>query len=114
MKRFPALVMMAALCLSCSTTNVVLTGTTVELQTKPMALHTPIPRFSWKYDSHDKDVRQLAYRVIVSTTAELASRGVGDVWDSEQITSADMVLIPYGGRPLKSRERVYWCVETTV
>ena len=86
----------------------------VEQQYHPMALATTRPRFSWKYESTERDVLQQSYRIIVSTTAEYAAQGIGDLWDSGVTASSQMLYIPYGGKVLHSRDKAYWKVITMV
>ena len=57
---------------------------------------------------------QQNYRIIVATTAENAQKGIGDLWDSGVIPSSQMLYIPYAGKELKSRDKAYWKVITTV
>lgn len=37
-------------------------------------------------------------------------RGEIPVWDSGKVLSSQSVKVPYGGKPLSSRERLYWRV----
>lgn len=53
---------------------------------------------------------QTAYRILASSSALLSSNDCGDLWDSGKITSTRCFGIPYGGKPLCSRQRVYWKV----
>ena len=86
----------------------------VEQQQHSMALATNEPRFSWKYESNERDVAQQSYRIIVSTTAENAEKGIGDLWDSGVTASSKMLYIPYEGKVLCSRDKGFWKVFTTV
>ena len=42
---------------------------------------------------------------------DILAAGRGDVWDSGKVASAESVNVTYGGRPLRSRERVHWKVQ---
>ena len=86
---------------------------TVEYQDGSQPLATNIPRFSWKYETSDSNVRQTSYRIIVSSTRDLAEQGIGDLWDSKTVASDRMLLVPYGGKPLHSRDKAYWKVITS-
>ena len=68
--------------------------------TEPMGLGIAIPRFYWHCEG---GMMQTAYRIV-------AGRGQETVWDSGKVHSASMTHIPYGGKPLESRDRINWTV----
>ncbi|MCR5039213.1 MAG: glycoside hydrolase family 78 protein [Bacteroidales bacterium] len=90
----------------------------VEQQTRQQALATAQPHFSWQYETTESNVVQQDYRIIVSSTAENAQKGIGDLWDSKTVASSQMLNIPmrfpYTFEPLQSRDQAYWKVITTV
>ena len=77
-------------------------------------LDTDEPRFSWNYESDAKNVKQTSYRIIVASSAQSAQNGLGDLWDSDVINSDRMLYIPYEGKPLQSRDKVFWKVFATL
>ena len=93
---------------------IVLVHPTVEYQDGSQPLATAEPRFSWNYQADVRDVRQTSYRIIVASTPENARNNIGDLWDSRTIPSDRMLLIPYQGKSLGSRDQAYWKVITTV
>jgi len=104
---------------SCNKTlNVSIVNPNVEQQIHPQALATAQPCFSWQYETTESNVMQQDYRIIVATTAENAQKGIGDLWDSETVSSNQMLnipmLFPYTFEPLQSRDRAYWKVITIV
>ena len=99
--------------------KVEITNPTVEMQDGSMPLATATPRFSWNYEARVDNVMQTNYRIIVASSEEKARRGEGDLWDSENgdvrtENGNRMLYIPYEGKPLKSRDRCWWRVYTTV
>ncbi len=94
--------------------KVQLSNPTVEMQDGSIPLATSEPRFSWCYESEEDNVAQTDYRIIVASTKENAAKGIGDLWDTKTVASNRMLYIPYGGKPLKSRDRCWWKVYTTV
>ena len=66
-------------------------------------------RFTWVLYHPERGARQRAYQVIVSSSRELAEKGVGDVWDSGVVESGENVAV-YGGPPLESSREYYWRV----
>lgn len=77
-------------------------------------LDTDEPRFSWNYESDAKNVKQTSYRIIVASTLDGALKGIGNLWDSDVINSDRMLYIPYEGKPLQSRDKVFWKVFATL
>ncbi|MCR5036914.1 MAG: glycoside hydrolase family 78 protein [Bacteroidales bacterium] len=94
----------AALLASCSKTR------HFEIKT----LDTYEPRFSWNFESDAQNVKQISYRIIASSTENGALQGLGDLWDSGIIESDKMLYIPYEGKPLQSRDKVFWKVFATL
>lgn len=94
--------------------KVEITNLTVEMQDGSMPLATATPRFSWNYEAKVDNVMQTSYRIIVASSEEKARRGEGDLWDSQTVDTSQMLYIPYAGTPLKSRDRCWWRVYTTV
>lgn len=71
-----------------------------EYLTDPIGIDILCPRLSWNCQG---GIRQTAYRIVACVNGE-------PVWDSGKVASSSMTHIPYGGRALKSRERVTWSV----
>ena len=120
-----AFIATAILLYSCnSDVNVSIVNPNVEQQFHEQPLATSLPRFSWNYGTDrrsdeekqttESEVRQQNFRIIVATTAENAKKGIGDLWDSGVVPSSQMLYIPYEGVELKSRDKAYWKVITTV
>ncbi|HEY7352390.1 MAG TPA: family 78 glycoside hydrolase catalytic domain [Terriglobales bacterium] len=76
----------------------------------PLGIDTSIPHFSWQSDNTERNWRQSAYQILVASSTENLKSGEGDIWDSQKISSADSVDIPYAGPELQSRKRYYWTV----
>ena len=73
-----------------------------EYLTNPIGIDYTRPRLSWVCEGGKK---QTAYRVIAKDDDGNA------IWDSGKTASSKMHLIPWGGKALKSRQRVTWSVE---
>ena len=119
MKRSFVFWLLASLLLVSCGSKIKIVNPTVEMQDGSMPLATATPRFSWNYEASVDNVIQVDYRIIVSSSEERARRGEGDLWDSENgdvrtENGNRMLYIPYEGKPLKSRERCWWRVYTTV
>ncbi len=75
----------------------------------PLGLTELRPRLSWRLDTPREGARQVAYRLMASSSPD--GFGVPELWDSGRVASNQTAFIEYGGAPLYSRERVYWRVE---
>ena len=113
MKRLFPFLTALLLVFSANAQKINIVNPTVEMQSNPQALHTAQPRFSWQYTADRPNVVQSTYRIIVSSTYKKAKRAIGDLWDTT-VASSDMLYIPYKGKTLHSRKKVYWAVHTTV
>ncbi len=135
MRRIIPLLLMAALFAACGS-KVEITNLTVEMQDGRLPnatevertaisnatevertaifLATATPRFSWNYEAKVDNVMQTSYRIIVASSEEKARRGEGNLWDSQTVDTSQMLYILYVGTPLKSRDRCWWRVYTTV
>ena len=116
MQRITLLILTFIALASCTSNNlnISIISSNVEQQFHEQPLATAVPRFSWKYETTESEVVQQNYRIIVATTAENAQKGIGDLWDSGVVHSSQMLYIPYAGKELKSRDKAFWKVITTV
>ncbi len=81
-----------------------------EYARNPLGIDTSIPRFSWNVSHTERGQKQTAYQIVVSSSRELPQRGIGDLWDSGEVTSESFVNQEYAGPPLASFSRYYWKV----
>ena len=108
------LLLVAAILLVSCGSKIRIVSPTVEMQDGSMPLATNEPRFSWQYEADVNNVVQTDYRIIVASSEENARKGIGDLWDSKSVDTNQMLYITYEGIPLKSRDRCWWKVFTTV
>lgn len=73
----------------------------------PLGFYDASPRFSWQLPSEVK--AQTKYHIVVATAPELLSSNP-DLWNSQQVDSKQSTFIEYQGKPLSSRQKVYWQV----
>jgi len=64
----------------------------------PVGFYDATPTFSWKLPKGT--TAQTAYQVVVD-----------GLWDSGKVASDQSVYVPYGGKPLQSRQQVAWKVK---
>lgn len=83
-----------------------------EYAINPLGLETPHPRLSWVLTSAERGEKQTAYQILAASSEEKLQAATGDVWDSGKVTSDQSIQFPYMGKPLSSRQQVYWKVRT--
>lgn len=71
---------------------------------------TSTPVFSWLLHSDERGVGQSAYQIIVSDSEKKLSKGIGNMWDTGKVMSAESLGAVYAGLPLESGKRYYWKV----
>ncbi|MDR3329440.1 MAG: family 78 glycoside hydrolase catalytic domain [Prevotellaceae bacterium] len=77
----------------------------------PEGVGTPAPRFSWELADSGVNVVQLAYQLLVASTADKLAAGEGDVWQPDEQQGTASVLAPYGGAPLAAGADFFWKVK---
>ena len=76
----------------------------------PIGVDELHPRLSWWLDDERPAEVQTAYHILAARRPELLDADTGDLWDSGRVESSSTCQIPYAGRPLSSRQRVWWKV----
>jgi len=77
----------------------------------PLGIGEVLPRLGWVLNSSRRGDRQLAYQVLVASTAELLAKDRGDLWDSGKVESDESAHVVYAGSPLVSRMACFWKVK---
>ena len=75
----------------------------------PLGLDTPSPRLSWLMDDARNGAVQNAYRIIVGVDSATVSRGQGNIWDTQKVSS-DNMSVTYRGQNLQPFTKYYWQV----
>lgn len=83
---------------------------TCEYLENPKGIDTPQPRLSWQLQSTERNMKQSAYQVIVSSSIEKLNSHVGDTWDSGKVSSGQSIHVQYSGPSLKSHQVCWWSV----
>jgi alpha-L-rhamnosidase len=81
-----------------------------EHRINPLEIDTATPRLTWTFQADPKAPRgrrQTAYQIQVDSQQDITGAGL---WDSGKVTSAETVLIPYAGKPLRSDMDCFWRV----
>lgn len=85
---------------------------TCEYRTAPSVVDAEHPRLSWINEavSGRRGASQKAWQIRVASSEERLLSGEADLWDSRKVKDDRSILIPYGGRPLRSCESCWWQV----
>lgn len=110
MKQYCFFIIITLFTLSCSQTTLEVFELKIENRSNPLGMQTIQPRFSWKLNSSERGLQQLAYQIFVASTDEGLNNGEIDLWDSGKIESNRSIFIPYQGIPLNSRQIAFWKV----
>ncbi len=78
----------------------------------PLGVDNTHPHFSWKNRLNHNGQIQAAYEIEVASDTVCLRLGKADLWRRGKVTSANQVMVPYGGKPLASRQLCYWRVRT--
>jgi len=78
---------------------------------RPIGLEVARPRLSWALESGARNTRQAAYRITAASSRNGLTGGAADLWDSARIESDRCFDVAYGGRELRSSQRVWWRVQ---
>ncbi len=77
----------------------------------PIGIESEHPRFSWIIQATHSDVKQTAYRILVSDDPEKLKQEKGDIWDTGKINSDTSIQVPYAGSTLAPTKKYYWRVK---
>jgi alpha-L-rhamnosidase len=77
----------------------------------PTGVEDPRPRLSWRLEDPRQGARQTAYRMVAaSSPGKLETKP--DLWDTGVVPGDTTLDVEYGGRKLRSRQTVYWRVQS--
>lgn len=80
----------------------------VQYLNNPIGIESKHPLLSYTLTSDIHHQAQTAYRILAASTQNLLRQEIGDVWDSGKVFDPKPFAIEYAGKPLKSRQRVFW------
>lgn len=95
---------------SCKPDRIEVINLKCEDQNEPIAIHYTNPLLSWNVKTQTTGFEQTAYRILVSSNQESLKKNGGTYWDSGKVMSSGSIYIPYTGKELSSREKLYWKV----
>jgi alpha-L-rhamnosidase len=78
---------------------------------KNPVIDVAVPALSWKLTDTRSGAAQTAYRILVASSPEQLAADQGDLWDSGRVESDQSLDVAYAGKPLASRQRLFWKVK---
>jgi len=76
----------------------------------PLGIDSQIPILSWNLISKQRNVTQIAYRIIVSDNINSIKKNIGTIWDSKKVNANQSIQIEYKGKKVVSQKIYYWRV----
>ncbi|HEU6447255.1 MAG TPA: family 78 glycoside hydrolase catalytic domain [Verrucomicrobiae bacterium] len=110
MKKFTALLLLTAALSPLANAALTPTDLRCDYAANPLGVDSKNPRLFWKLQSKQRDQKQIAYEILVSSSPGLLAKNDGDLWDSGQVASDETIQIYYGGKKLNSFQQVFWKV----
>jgi len=83
---------------------------TCEYRVDPLGIDESSPRLTWQLESNRRAQSQLAYQILVASSAERLEEDRGDLWDSGKVVGDANVNVAYAGAQLASRQFCHWKV----
>ncbi len=85
-----------------------------EYLNNPLGIDRTHPHLGWQVatsDSTRRNIKQMAYRVLVASSPALLEKNEGDLWDSEKTVSDNSAHVIYNGKTLSSEQPCFWKVK---
>lgn len=90
--------------------QVTVTNLRCEMLHNPEGIDVQQPRFSWELNSSMRNVMQQSYQLIISSSEEKLKNGIGDVWNSGEVSTPQSVQVAYAGSTLQPAKKYFWKV----
>lgn len=69
------------------------------------------PRLSWELQAEGYNQYQSAYQILVASSLANLNKNIGDLWNTQKVSSDQTSQIYYGGKALVSGQKVWWKVK---
>ncbi|MCO5947584.1 family 78 glycoside hydrolase catalytic domain [Mucilaginibacter flavidus] len=76
----------------------------------PISVDTQNPALSWQIGGEQRNLKQIAYRILVADDVEHLKKNVGNTWDSKKVLSKQSLQIPFASKKLDPLKTYYWKV----
>ena len=75
---------------------------------EPLGVESTTPVLSWILYAGGRNIKQTAYRILVSENEDDLVQGKANCWDSKKIVSSSSISIKYAGKPLEAAKKYFW------
>ena len=100
----------ALFALNCLASDLHVARMTCDYRVNPLGVDGVRPQLSWQLKSDLRGQTQTAYQVMAASSPKLLAMNQGDLWNSGKVASEENINLPYGGKLLASRQKVFWKV----
>ncbi|WP_428331543.1 family 78 glycoside hydrolase catalytic domain [Mucilaginibacter sp.] len=90
--------------------NIKVQTTLCEYRENPIGVDNTKPALNWTMVADLRNVKQVAYRVLVADDSLLLKKNDGNIWDSKKVISDQCIQVEFGGKTLKPVKTYYWKV----
>ncbi len=108
--RFGAILSWLLIALTAHASDLRVTRMTSDYRVNPLGVDVTRPQLGWRLESNERGQKQTAYQVLVASSTKLLAKSEGDLWDSGKVTSDENIGVLFAGKPLVSRQQVFWKV----
>lgn len=81
-----------------------------EMLVNPQGIDVKQPRLSWELQSNQRNVVQVSYLILVSSSEQNLQQENGDMWNSGAINSNQSLHVTYSGAGLQPGKKYFWKV----
>jgi alpha-L-rhamnosidase len=110
MKKYSLSLLFSFIALSTFAQALKVTNLKCEYSVDPLGVAVPEPHLSWEITSSERNVMQTAYHILVADEPTLLQKGIGNIWDSQKVSSGSSIQVIYSGVPLQSAKKYFWRV----
>ena len=81
-----------------------------DYQEDPIGIDNKNPSLSWELHSSMRNVKQVAYRILIADDSFLLQKNNGNIWDTKKVFSSQSIQIQFYGKNLQAVKTYYWKV----
>lgn len=95
---------------ACQQSTLQITKTTIEYVEQPVGIDLQDFRFAWQMSSTEKNVTQVKYQILLSTSEKELNSDLA-LWNSGEVKSGQSIMVPFAGDRLQSGTEYFWKVK---
>lgn len=76
--------------------------------TSPLGIDATKPRFSWKFETEEKDFKQEAFQLRIASSTQLLKKNKPDIWSSDKKEASVSRCVYAGQKAFESHKTYYW------